>query len=117
MCKLDGVPESQIKMRLFGFSLTGREKDWLHCLISGTIQTWTELKDEFLERFYTIAPFVERMDDASTFEQGDTESMHDSWERFKLLLKRCRNHNMRSMEQMEHFTRVLKAQVRMFLDA
>lgn len=37
MSKLDGVSEDQVNLRLFGFSLIGRAKDWLLCLPNGTI--------------------------------------------------------------------------------
>lgn len=32
MCWIEGVTDSQIKLRLFGFSLTERTKDWMHVL-------------------------------------------------------------------------------------
>jgi hypothetical protein len=41
------VTESQKKLRLFPFTLTGRAKDWLLSLPSGTIQTWGELELKF----------------------------------------------------------------------
>lgn len=50
------------------------------------------------------------------FEQGDSQSLYDSWERFKLLLKRCPNYNMNKMEQMQHFIRGLKFQIWIILD-
>jgi len=42
------VTESQKKLRLFAFTLTGRAKDWFLSLPSGTIQTWEELELKFL---------------------------------------------------------------------
>ncbi|KAK2356578.1 hypothetical protein QL285_093907 [Trifolium repens] len=44
-------------MRLFAFSLTGPAKDWLQCLPRGSIATWKELEDKFLERFFTHTLF------------------------------------------------------------
>lgn len=70
MCKPDGGTESQIKLRLFGFSLTRRENDWLQFLPSSTILTWIELEDNFLEIFFTNAKFVERKAKISNFSQG-----------------------------------------------
>lgn len=55
LCNLDGLTESRVKLRLFGFSLTRRAKDWLQCLPSGIDQTWTELEENFLERFFSNA--------------------------------------------------------------
>jgi hypothetical protein len=48
------VTESQKKLRLFPFTLTGRAKDWLLSLPSGTIQTWEELELKFLEKYFPI---------------------------------------------------------------
>ncbi|XP_050896168.1 uncharacterized protein LOC127102889 [Lathyrus oleraceus] len=59
MCKPTDVTENQVKLRLFGFSLIGREKYWLIFLLNGTIQTWKELKDKFLEIFFTTTQFIE----------------------------------------------------------
>ena len=49
----ENVSDDKKKLRLFAFSLTGPAKDWLQCLPRGTIATWKELEDKFLERFFT----------------------------------------------------------------
>lgn len=114
MCKPDGVSDEQVNLQLFGFSLIGRAKDWLLCLPNGTIQTWKELDNKFLERFFTTIQFTKRRIEFVNFEQQDTESLYDSWERFKSLLCRYPNHNM---EQMQNFIKGLKSQTHMLLDA
>lgn len=60
MCIPTDVTEDQVKMRLFGFSLIGREKDGLLFLLNGTIRTWKELEDKFLEIFFTTTQFIKR---------------------------------------------------------
>lgn len=60
MCKLDDVTEDQVKLRLFGFSLIGRDKAWLLFLSNGKIWIWKELEDKFLERLFTTTQFAER---------------------------------------------------------
>lgn len=42
------------------------------------------------------------------FEQEESVSLPDTWERFRLILYKCRNHNMSDMEQMIHFIDGLK---------
>lgn len=98
MCKPDYVMEDQVKIRLFGFSLIERAKDWLLYLPNGTIQTWKELEDKFLEIFFTTMQFSEWRAEIVNFKQQETESLYDSWERFKLLLRMCPNHNMSNMD-------------------
>lgn len=56
MCKPSGdISDDQVKLHLLGFSLIGHTKEWLQCILNGTIQTWKELKDKFLERYYSNA--------------------------------------------------------------
>lgn len=78
---------------------------------------WKEVEDKFLERFFTTSQFTDMRDEIVNFEQQDTESLYDSWERFKLLLCRCPNHNMNNMEQMQNFIKGLKSQTCTLLDA
>lgn len=96
------------------FSLSRRENYWLPCLPSGTTKTWTDLEDKFLERFFPNAPFVERRSEIENFSQGDIESLYEAWEKFKILLISLPNLNM---EHMQHFTRCLKSQAIVLLDA
>lgn len=53
ICKPNDTTEDQVNLRLFSFSLIGKAKDWLLCLPIGTIWTWKELKNNFLEIFFT----------------------------------------------------------------
>lgn len=48
MCQPEDITEDQVKLKLFSFSLVGREKDWLLCLLNRVIKTWRELEDKFL---------------------------------------------------------------------
>lgn len=31
LCQLEGITQDRVKLKLFSFSLVGREKDWLLC--------------------------------------------------------------------------------------
>lgn len=110
------VTEDQVKLRLFSFSLIGRVKYWLFFLPNGTIHTWKELEDKFLERFFTSTQFAEQRAEITNFKQHETKLLYDSWV-FKLLLCRCPNHNMNNMEQMQNFIKGLKGQTCTLLDA
>ncbi|MCH84281.1 hypothetical protein A2U01_0005112 [Trifolium medium] len=111
-----GVSESAKRLKHFKYSLTGRAKDWLGTLPNGTIKTWNELRVKFLERFFPIYKFLEKKAEITNFEQGDSESLYDAWERFKLLLKKCPDHGVDNLAQMQYFTQGLRAQTRMLLD-
>ncbi|PNX57313.1 hypothetical protein L195_g050337, partial [Trifolium pratense] len=111
------ISESSKRLRLFKYSLTGRAKDWLDTIPPNTINTWQELEIKFLDRYFPIHKYLERKAEITSFEQGDSETLYDAWERFKLCLKRCPKHGLDNHTQMQHFTQGLRPQTKMFLDA
>lgn len=111
------ITNDQVKLCLFGFSLICRANDWLQRNPNGIIHIWKGREDKFLKRYYSNTQFVERKDVTSIFDQDESESSSDAWERFKLLLRKCLNHNMSVMEQMTRFTSRMKIPTRMILDA
>ncbi|GAU52017.1 hypothetical protein TSUD_418330, partial [Trifolium subterraneum] len=112
-----GISESDKRLRLFKFSLTGRAKDWLDTIPPGTIATWQDLERKFKDRYFPIHKFLERRSEIMNFEQGDSETLYDAWERFKLCLKKCPDHGIDELQQMQYFTQGLRPQTRMLLDA
>lgn len=52
------------------------------------------LEDKFLEIFFTTTQFTKRKVGITQFKQQETESLYNFWERFKLLLRICPDHNM-----------------------
>ncbi|GAU46577.1 hypothetical protein TSUD_402660 [Trifolium subterraneum] len=69
------VSESDKKLRLFKLSLKGRARDWIDTLPPNTIATWDELAIKFKERYFPIHKFLERRNEITTFQQGETESL------------------------------------------
>ncbi|GAU44556.1 hypothetical protein TSUD_400200 [Trifolium subterraneum] len=112
-----GISESDKRLRLFKFSLTGRAKDWLDTIPPGTIATWQDLERKFKDRYFSIHKFLERRSEIMNFEQGNSETLYDAWERFKLCLKKCPDHGIDELQQMQYFTQGLRPQTRMLLDA
>jgi len=111
------VTDSQKKLRLFPFTLTGRARDWFLTIPSGTIQTWEELKLKFLEKYFPMSKYWDKKMEIQNFKQRDTESLYDAWERFTLMLKRCPNHELSEKQYLQIFTEGLTHNIRMFLDA
>jgi len=62
-----GVLESDWRLRLFGYSLTGRAMEWLDALPSGTIETWDQLKREFLDRYFPTAKYLAQKKEISSY--------------------------------------------------
>jgi len=88
------VTESQKKLQLFPFTLTGRARDWLLTSLGGTIQTWEELELKFLEKYFPMSKYWDKKMEIQNFKQRENESLYDAWERFTLMLKRCPNHEL-----------------------
>ena len=92
--KLNGVRPEVIKLHLFPFSLRDTVATWYESLPYGSVDTWEELVEAYLGRFFPPALTSERMREIIVFQQGEDESLYIAWERFKRLLKRCQMHGI-----------------------
>jgi len=88
------VTESQKRLRLFPFTLTGKGRDWLLTIPGGTIRTWDKLELKFLDKYFPMSKYWDKKMEIQNFKQGDSESMYDAWQRFTLMLKRCPNYEL-----------------------
>ena len=90
--KLDGVIPEVIKLHLFPFSLRDITATWYESLPYGSVDTWEELVEAYLGRFFPPSLTSKRRREIIVFQQGEDESLYIAWERFKRLLKRCPMH-------------------------
>ena len=54
--KLNGVKPEVIKLQLFPFSLRDIAASWFESLPYGSINTWKELVEAYLDRFFSSIP-------------------------------------------------------------
>ena len=99
--KLNGVRPEVIKLHLFPFSLRDTTATWYESLPYGSIDTWEELVEAYLGRFFPPSLTSERRREIIVFQQGEDESLYVAWERFKRLLKRCPMHGIDLKTQMD----------------
>ena len=92
--KLNGVRLEVIKLHLFPFSLRDISVTWYKSLPYGSIDTWEQLVEAYLGRFFPLSLTLERRRDIIVFQQREDESLYIAWERFKRLLKRCLIHGI-----------------------
>ena len=83
-----------IKLQLFPFSLRDTAVSWFESLPYGSVNTWDELVEAFMGRFFHLALTLERRGEIIIFKQGEDESLYNAWERYKKLLKRCPMHGI-----------------------
>ena len=101
--KLNGVRPEVIKLQLFPFSLRDILATWFDSLPYGSVNTWEELVEAYLGRFFPPSITSERRKKISVFNQGEDENLYTAWERFKRLLKRCPMHGIDLKAQMDIF--------------
>ena len=92
--KLNGVRPDVINLQLFPFSLRDIAATWFDSLPVGSVNTWEELVEAFMSRFFPPTLIAKRRGEFIVFKQGEDESLYTAWERFKRLLKRCPMHGI-----------------------
>ena len=89
--KLNGVRPEVIKLHLFLFSLRDIATTWYESLPYGSVDTWEELVEVYLGRFFPPSLTSERGREIIVFQQGEDESLYvevaeevpDAWNRFE----------------------------------
>ncbi|XP_070007544.1 uncharacterized protein [Nicotiana sylvestris] len=115
--KYNGVPPEAIKLTLFPFSLKGEAKTWLQSLPQGSITTWDQMTQKFLNKYFSPAKTTKLRQDISNFLQIDTESVYQTWERLKTMLRKCLHHDIPEHMQLYIFYLGLKPSYRNVIDA
>ena len=115
--KLNGVRPDVIKLQLFPFSLRDVAATWCDSLPVGSVNTWEELMEAFMRKFFPTTLIVERRGEIIVFKQGEDESLYIAWERFKRLLKRCLMHGIDLTTQMDIFYHAMNYTSKGIIDA
>ena len=83
----------------------------------GSVDTWEELAEAYLGRFFPPSLTSERRREIIVFQQGDDESLYSAWERYKRLLKRCPMHGIDLKTQMDNVYHSLNDTSKGIIDA
>ncbi|KAL5565633.1 hypothetical protein UlMin_028797 [Ulmus minor] len=114
---INGVTDDILKLKLFPYSLRDRARAWLNSLPSDSITTWNDLAEKFLMKYFPPTKNAKLRNDITSFQQLEGESLYETWERYKELLRRCPHHGIPFWIQMETFYNGLNAQTRTIVDA
>ncbi|XP_062100169.1 uncharacterized protein LOC133806049 [Humulus lupulus] len=115
--KYNGVSDDAIKLRLFPFALRERDKSWLNYLQSNLINTWEDLAQKFLAKFFPPSKVAKLRGKINNFYQLDGESLYGSWERFKELLRKCPHHGIEKWMLVHNIYNGLCGTTRTIIDA
>ena len=74
--KLNGVRPDVIKLQLFPFSLRDVAATWFDSLPVGSVNTWEELVDAFMNKIFPPVLTVDRIGEIIVFKQGEDESLY-----------------------------------------
>ncbi|GKB41145.1 reverse transcriptase domain-containing protein [Tanacetum coccineum] len=94
MFKYRDTENEVVHLMMFPLSLTVEAKTWLDELNEGTIETWDELRTDFISRFFPLDFFDRLLGEIQGFSQHENESLTDVWLHMKEMLKNCHGHNL-----------------------
>ena len=112
-----GVRQDVIKLQLFSFSLRDVIATWFDSLPVESVNTWEELVEAYMSRFFPLALTAQRRGEIIVFKQVEDESLYIAWERFKRLLKRCPMHGLYLTTQMDIFYHAMNYTSKGIIDA
>ncbi|KAL4326240.1 hypothetical protein GQ457_11G024980 [Hibiscus cannabinus] len=115
--KIHGVSNDVLKLKLFPYSLRDKPKTWLNNLQPGSLQSWTQLCRSFLDKFSYTNMTDHLRNQITSFKQEDDEAMHETWERYTDLFRRCPMHGLPEWTQVSIFYNSVNTPTRMMLDA
>jgi len=89
-----GVSSDAIRLMLFPFFIIKKAKIWFYSLPKKTIVTWDEMASALLVKYLPPTKKAKLRSDIMNFSQLDDESIHDAWERYKVLLNKASNNRI-----------------------
>ncbi|KAL4290663.1 hypothetical protein GQ457_14G026970 [Hibiscus cannabinus] len=101
--KLHGVSNDVLKLKLFPYSLRDKAKTWLNNLQPGSLQSRTQLCRFFLAKFSYTNMTDHLRNQITSFRKEDDEAMHEVWERYRDLFRRCPMHGLPEWTQIGGF--------------
>jgi len=90
---------------------------WLHSFKGNSLKTWEEVVEKFLKKYFPESKIVEEKATISSFHQFPDESLSESLERFRGLLRRTPTHGFSEPIQLNMFIDWMRPQTKQLLDA
>nr|GEX92636.1 reverse transcriptase domain-containing protein [Tanacetum cinerariifolium] len=101
--KVNRVSDDTIRLYLFPHSLTHHATAWFDCLPRNFITTFEQMDRMFLGKYFPPSMVTKLRNEITNFRQCLDESLFKAWERYKLSIDRCPNHNMLPVTQIDTF--------------
>src|ERR1044072_6865516 len=94
-CRIKNVSAEAIRLAAFPFSLRDAAEEWLGSQPQGSITTWDDLAEKCTTKFMPPALLRKKLNEITAFAQSESENLHEPWERFKKMLRKCRSEERR----------------------
>nr|GEW16460.1 reverse transcriptase domain-containing protein [Tanacetum cinerariifolium] len=101
--KVNGVTDNALQLYLFLHSLTHHATAWFDHLPRNSINTFEQMAKMFLGKYFPPFMVTKLKNEITNFRQRPDESLFEAWERYKLSIDRCPNHNMLPVTQIDTF--------------
>ncbi|GJX16107.1 reverse transcriptase domain-containing protein [Tanacetum coccineum] len=98
--KVNGVSDDALRLHLFPYSLQDRAAEWFDRLPRNSIKSFDQMAKIFLGKYFPPYMVTKLRNDITNFRQRPDESLFEAWERYKLSIDRCPNHNMLPVTQL-----------------
>ncbi|XP_023760786.1 uncharacterized protein LOC111909226 [Lactuca sativa] len=111
------VNRDTVLLRMLPVTFKGAAKDWLKALPLGTITTWAQMCEQFLDQFCPPSKIAKLKKAIANFEQNLGESLYEAWERYKGLLRNCPQHDLNIQQEVSIFYEGVNVMTRQLLDS
>ncbi|GKC33443.1 reverse transcriptase domain-containing protein [Tanacetum coccineum] len=101
--KQNGVSDDTLRLSLFPYSLTHHAIAWYDRLPRNSIHSFDDIIRKFLSKYFPPFMLTKLRNEITKFEQKPHESLFEAWERYKLSIDWCPNHNMLLVTQINTF--------------
>nr|GEV05982.1 hypothetical protein [Tanacetum cinerariifolium] len=101
--KVNGVTDDALRLYLFPHSLTHHATAWFDRLPMNSINKFKQMDKMFLGKYFLPSMVTKLRNEITNFRQRPDESLFEAWERYKLSIDRCPNHNMLPVTQIDTF--------------
>nr|GEZ32501.1 reverse transcriptase domain-containing protein [Tanacetum cinerariifolium] len=101
--KVNGVTDDALRLYLFPHSLTHHATAWFDRLPRNSINTFEQMAKMFHGKYFPPSMVTKLINEITNFRQCPDESLFEAWERYKLSIDRCPNHNMLPVTQIDTF--------------
>nr|GFB57065.1 reverse transcriptase domain-containing protein [Tanacetum cinerariifolium] len=101
--KVNGVTDDALHLYLFPPPLTHHATAGFDRLPRNSINTFKQMAKMFLGKYFPPSMVTKLRNEITNFRQRPDESLFEAWERYKLAIDRCPNHNMLPVTQIDTF--------------